>query len=133
MKVLLLTVMMIFATSASAGLYKWVDNEGNVHYSQKRPRGKQYKRLKAPAPAPEDSKPLYSTSDKNNKKDPAAVETSKNEKLRELNCARAKKHLNTYQVYRRIRGKDGTIRNISDEEKTREIAKAQQSIRDFCN
>ena len=133
MKLLLLTMMMIFATSASAGLYKWVDDEGNVHYSQKRPRDKQYKRLKAPAPAPENSKPLYSTDNKTDKKDAVAVEMSKNQKLREVNCARAKKYLNTYQVYSRIRSKDGTIRDIGTEERTREIKKAQQSIRDFCN
>ena len=52
MKILLLTAMIIFASSASAGLYKWVDDEGNVHYSQKRPVNKQYERLKAPTSAP---------------------------------------------------------------------------------
>lgn len=59
MKALLLMTMLIFTSSASAGLYKWVDDEGNVHYSQKRPRDKQFKRLKAPAAAPENSTPLY--------------------------------------------------------------------------
>jgi len=133
MKVLLLTMMMIFTSTATAGLYKWVDSEGNVHYSQKRPRDKQYKRLKEPAPAPENSKSPYSSANKSNEKDAAATETAKNQKLRDLNCARAKKHLSTYQVYRRIRDKDGTVRNIGDEERAREIQKAQQSISDFCN
>ncbi len=133
MKVLLLTVMMIFATSASAGLYKWVDNEGNVHYSQKRPRDKQYKRLKAPAPTPQNTKLLYSTDDINNKQDVTESEMKKNEELRELNCTRAKKRLSIYQVYSRIRDKDGTIRNVSDEERSREIKKAQEAISDFCH
>ena len=133
MKVLLLTVMMIFATSASAGLYKWVDNEGNVHYSQKRPRDKQYKRLKAPAPTPQNTKPLYSTDGTSNKKDVIESEMKKNNNLRELNCTRAKKHLSIYQVYSRIRGKDGTVRDIGDEERNREIKKAQEAINDFCH
>jgi len=132
MKVLLLTILMIFAGSAYAGLYKWVDNEGNVHYSQKRPLGKQYKRLKAPASAPENSKPLYSSSSKKSENDAVSAETDKNAKLRQTNCARAKKHLNTYQVYSRIRGKDGVVRNIGAEERNREVNKAKQLISDFC-
>jgi len=133
MKVLLLTVMMIFASTATAGLYKWVDSEGNVHYSQKRPHDKQYKRLKEPAPAPDNSKSPYSSTNKTIKKDAVTTETAKNKKLRDLNCARAKKHLNTYQVYLRIQGKDGTVREIGDEERAKEIQKAQQGISDFCN
>ena len=135
MRILLLTTLMIFSCSASAGLYKWVDDEGNVHYSQKPPLEQKYKRLKAPAPAPapENSQSPYPSTSKNIKKDVTATETAKNKKLRDLNCARAKKHLNTYQVYSRIRGKDGTIKIISDEERARETQKAQQSISDFCD
>ncbi len=133
MKVLLLTILMIFTGSAYAGLYKWVDNEGNVHYSQKRPLGKQYKRLKAPAAAPEDSKPLYSSSSKKSEDNVVSAEIDKNTKLRQTNCTRAKKHLNTYQVYSRIRGKDGVVRGIGAEERNREVTKAKQLISDFCD
>ena len=134
MKVLLLTMMMIFATSASAGLYKWVDNEGNVHYSQKRPLNKQYKRLKAPPPAPENSKsPYQSKKQSSETDDTATAETIKNKKIRETNCANAKKNLNAYQVYRRIRDKDGNVRPIDDNERARQIKQAKQAINDFCN
>ena len=75
MRIILLTTLMIFSSSASAGLYKWVDDEGNVHYSQKRPRDKQFKRIKAPAPAPENSKPLYESITKS--KDNDAVKQKK--------------------------------------------------------
>ena len=126
--------MMIFASSASAGLYKWVDNEGNVHYSQKRPRDKQYKKIKAPAPAPESSKPLYkSTSPKNKSSNSAVSETKKNEKMRAENCANAKKRLNAYQVYRRIQDNEGNIKVVSDNERANNIKRAKQAISDFCN
>jgi len=135
MRVLLLTIMMIVASSASAGLYKWVDDEGNVHYSQKKPRGQQFERLKAPAPAPEDSKPLYQSSETNKKvggEDTAAKETAKNNKIREENCTKAKKNLNSYQVYRRIRDKDGNVTIIDDNERAKQIKSAQDAISQYC-
>ena len=136
MRILFLATLMIISLSASAGLYKWVDDEGNVHYSQKRPLNQQFKRLKAPAPAPDASKPLYQSEQaKQNKEgnDTAAAETEKNEKKRAANCANAKKKLNTYQVYRRIRDKDGNVTIVDDKVRASQIAQAKQAINDFCN
>ena len=134
MKILLLAAMMIFTSSAFAGLYKWVDDEGNVHYSQKRPQNQQFKRLKEPAPAPDDSKPLYQSNETPVKdKDTAANETAKNEKARADKCDNAKKNLSAYQVYRRIRDKDGNVKVIDDNERAKKIAQAKQAIDDFCN
>lgn len=133
MRILLLTAIMIFASSASAGLYKWVDDEGNVHYSQKRPRDQQYKRLKAPASAPESSQPLYqSTKQKSPSNSVVATETAKNEKIRADNCTKAKKNLNSYQIYRRIRNKDGSVTVIDDKERARQIESAKKAITQFC-
>jgi ABC-type proline/glycine betaine transport system ATPase subunit len=134
MRILLLTTMMIFASSAFAGLYKWVDDEGNVHYSQKRPLNKQFKKIKAPAPAPVNNTPLYQTDSKQNEaNDTTATETAKNNEARAKNCANAKKNLNAYQVYRRIRDKDGNVKVIDDKEREKQIAQAKQAINDFCN
>lgn len=134
MRILLLTAMIIFASSASAGLYKWVDDEGNVHYSQKRPRNQQFERLKAPPPTPENNKPLYKsgvTSDNANKT--LATETAKNKKIRADNCAKAKKNLNNYQVHRRMRDKKGNVTIIDDNERAKQIENARKAISNFCD
>lgn len=135
MRILLLTAIFIFASSASAGLYKWVDEEGNVHYSQKRPKNQQFKRLKAPPPAPVNNKPLYQNTTIQSNKDssPAAAETAKNKKNRAEKCAQAKKSLNAYQVYRRIRDKDGNVTNIDDKARATQIKNAKQAVNDFCS
>ncbi len=134
MRILLLTVMIIFASSASAGLYKWVDDEGNVHYSQKRPLDQQYQRLKAPASAPENSTNLYqSTKQKSPANNIIDTETAKNEKIRAKNCTKAKKNLNNYTVYRRFRDKDGNVTIIDDKDRAKQIKEAKQAISDFCN
>lgn len=134
MRILLLTAMIIFASSASAGLYKWVDDEGNVHYSQKRPADQQFERLKAPAPAPENSKPLYQTdTNKSKNTNTTAVETAKNKEIRATNCANAKKNLNAYQIYRRMRDKDGNVTVVDDKVRAQQIERAKQAINDFCD
>ena len=131
---LLLTAMMVFMSSASAGLYKWVDNEGNVHYSQKRPANKQFKRLKAPAPAPENAKSLYNSSAPETKTGKtAASETEKNSKIRADNCAKAKKNLNNFQVHRRMRDKDGNVTVIDDKVRAKNIENAQKAISNYCD
>lgn len=134
MRILLLATMMIFASSAFAGLYKWVDDEGNVHYSQKKPRNQQFKRLKAPPPTPENSKPLYKSNIPSEKpSNTAAAETVKNKKIRADNCAQAKKNLNNFQIHRRIRDKDGNVTVIDDKVRASQIENAKQAISNYCD
>lgn len=127
--------MMVFASSAFAGLYKWVDEDGNVHYSQKRPANKQFKQIKAPPPAPENSKPLYNTSVVPSGKagKTAAAETAKNNKIRADNCVKAKKSLNNYQIHRRMRDKDGNVSVIGNNERAKNIESAKQAISNYCD
>lgn len=133
MRILLLATMMIFASSAFAGLYKWVDDDGNVHYSQKRPANQQFKTLKAP-PAPENNKPLYNSTLKQTKGDNTArSETANNKEIRDENCAIAKKNLKVHQIYRRIKDKDGKLKVVNDDERAENIKQAQQAISEFCD
>lgn len=134
MRILLLTAMMIFASSASAGLYKWVDDEGNVHYSQKRPANQQFERLKAPPPAaPKQNQPLYQTNQNEEKKDLSKTESEKNLKLRKQNCEFAKKNLATYQIVRRVKGPDGKVIRLDDKERAKRIEESKEAINQFCN
>ncbi len=133
MRLLLLTTMMIFASSASAGLYKWVDSGGNVHYSQKPPRDQQFERLKPAAAAPEDSKPLYPSTTLKKSNDTVATETAKNKKIRATNCLNAKNNLKSYQLSRRVRDKDGKVTIVDDKERAQQIEKAKKAISQFCN
>ena len=135
MRVLLLTIMMIIATSASAGLYKWVDNEGNVHYSQKPPANKQFKRLKAPPSAPESAKPLYESSKATAKEKggTAAAESAKNKEIRAKNCVQAKKALTNYQLHRRVRDKKGNVTVLDDKVRAKQIESAKQAISNYCD
>ena len=136
MRILILTTLLILSGSASAGLYKWVDDDGNVHYSQKPPRDQQFERLKEPPPAPEEPTPLYKSKAKKhtqNTQTTTAAESAKNAEMKHKNCENAKKRLNVYQVYRRVRDDKGDIKVLSDAERDKQIREAKQAISDFCN
>ena len=133
MRMLLLMTLIIFASSASAGLYKWVDDEGNVHYSQKRPSNKQFKRIKPPAPAPDNAKSLYQLDNSANKSDKTIQkETDKNTKLRTENCEQAKKNLSAYQVSRRVRNDKGEVIRLDDKTRESQIKNAKLHITEYC-
>ena len=134
MRILLLTTLMIITSVASAGLYKWVDNDGNVHYSQKPPRDKQYKRLKAPADAPENASPLYKNTKLNKPGSKTTkTETAKNEETRASNCKKAKQNLASYQQSRRVRDKNGNVITLDDKARAKQIQNAKQAVSDFCD
>lgn len=133
MRMLLLTTLMIIAGSVSAGLYKWIDNEGNVHYSQKPPRDQQYKRLKAPDPAPSNAKPLYKSSTPSNKSSKtASSNTPQDKETRAANCERAKKNLRGYQASRRVRNNEGKVITLDDKARAAQIENAKKHIAEYC-
>ncbi|MDH5395853.1 MAG: DUF4124 domain-containing protein [Gammaproteobacteria bacterium] len=134
MRLLLLMTMFIIASSANAGLYKWVDDEGNVHYSQKRPLDKQYKQIKAPPPAPAPQLKPKTIKDYTAHKESDVIEkeSEKNAAQREKNCELSKKNLQIYQVYGRIKRDDGSITDITEAEKAKGIATAEAGIKQFC-
>lgn len=131
MRIIVLAIFMIFTNSAFAGLYKWVDEEGNVNYSQNPPKNRSYKSLKAPPPAPKNIEPA-STANEDDTESTIKEESAKNAKLREKNCEAGKNNLRSYQTFRRIRNEDGTISRVGEKERARQIKSAKQLIRDFC-
>lgn len=134
MRILLLVTMILFATSASAGLYKWVDEDGNVHYSQKRPIDKKFKSIKAPPPPPQDAKsPYQSIAPQNKPSGTVTAETDKNIKIRAENCERAKEKLKNFQIYRRVKDEDGNIKEIDEKMRSAQIQDANKAISDFCD
>ena len=136
---LLISTAVLSTTAQAAGMYKWTDEQGNVHYSQQRPQGKQYEKMKvdkAPRSSGTTTTPSYSSQ-------PSATddlgsravtdEVAKNLDIRKKNCEAAKNNLKTFQVYRRVKGEDGKIRVVSPEERKKGMETAKEQIREFCD
>jgi hypothetical protein len=132
----------VVSTPVQAGMYKWTDAEGNVHYSQQRPRDAEYERIKKQkAPRPGTASPTPSSTSSagaaDTEQDQAsktvAEEISKNAEIRKKNCEAAKKNLKVFQIYRRVKGEDGKIRVVSEKERAEQIQRSKEAIREFCD
>lgn len=129
---------------AEAATYKWVDKDGNVHYSQQPPAGTNYEKLKIKTPQPStDSsaadKPAATSTPASggteNKRTEAVIkeEVAKGKEIREKNCEQAKKSLELYTVYRRVRDKDGTVVYLDDNERAKRIEESKNAVKEFCD
>ncbi len=141
---LLLSLSML-GSSHAGSTYKWINDKGNVVYSQHPPaEGIKYERIKTISPSRSSSKSSTAPSlsaresimkDKAAREENALVkkEMDKNNAERAENCKLARDRLRFYQVQRRWKDKDGNIKSLSDEERMKKLEEAKQQVTDFCS
>lgn len=126
-------------------IYKWVDSDGNVHYSAQ-PGGKQAQELKihtlpappaAPAATPAESpQPSFVESyEKEQKEKAAAAEKAAKEKeVRDKNCEIVRKHMISLQLGGRLYEIDenGERKFLSDEEIQSRLEQAKKDVAKWC-
>ncbi len=135
---LVAVVLLVMAPveSSLARLYKWVDEYGNVTYSERKPPGQQAEEIKvrtAPASTPKAEERLDSMREKTDtqRKDREFATNAANENQKEIevfkkNCEIARQNRRVLQNSSRIQGTDGQGKNYFLDE--REIqAKLQQT------
>lgn len=145
----LFVLLLLCAVNAHAGLSKWVDAEGNVHYSDMPPPANvQAKTLRtAPAQVPnagsapaaaktyvEREAELKKTQLAKKEAEAKAAEQKAAAEARAANCAAAQKNLRTLQNMPRISEIDesGERVFVSDEQRQQRIEKAQQTVSSVC-
>jgi len=140
---LFLVIVMGFtgALTAQAATYKWVDKDGNVHYSQRPPPDTNYERLniKTPPPSSTPASPTTpaaqapaATGQGSSSSDTVAQEMAKNQEIRARNCEAAKKNLELYTVFKRVKKEDGSVVRLDDDERARLIEESKAAIKEFC-
>jgi hypothetical protein len=150
-RILILALSLAFASGASAQLYRWVDKDGRVRYTDTPPpAGVQGRALQAPAAPPAaapqgDAKPAPSVSDQEQafrqrqlEAQKAAEKTAQAQKEAEAkrqNCARAQDYLRTLESGQRVTrtNAQGEREFIDDATRARETASARQAVRDWCD
>lgn len=138
-------IIAVTSGSVSAAMYKWVDEQGNTHYSQQRPPNQDYQKVTPPPPpsssAAEERQRLNNLLQKQSETTEAAAESDKEAKARQAeeeryrkNCEAARKNLQTYQDlgHKKIVGEDGVAYYPSEEELADKIAEARAQIEEFC-
>ncbi|MDH5472741.1 MAG: DUF4124 domain-containing protein [Gammaproteobacteria bacterium] len=144
----IIALIALFPVTAYTSVYKWIDEDGKVHYSQSKPGNNiEVERLRIKG-----AKPDYATSDakpedemKNKPSDdtkkaeqpvaqPAQEENKLSPKEAKAACQSARTKLAQLQSSGQVRQRDakGNISYLSDEQKQAEIAKAQKIIKKLC-
>ena len=138
---LLLSLIMVSANATTT--YKWIDENGNVVYSQQPPEEKPYETIKTkrssttqistPSPTSSFATEVKKETEEQKLDQTVEQEAAKSAQLRADNCKAAKNNLETYTVYRRIKNDQGEIIRLDDNERARLIEESKKAIKEFCD
>ncbi len=130
--------------SSSARLYKWVDEYGNVTYSERKPPGQQAEEIRvrtAPASPSKANEQLDSMRDKteNQRKDREFASTAASENQKEVevfkkNCEIARQNRRVLENSSRIQSKDGEGNNyfLDSKEIQAKLQQTMKQIQLYC-
>ncbi len=133
----------LYGTGASAGkLYRWVDGDGVVHFTQYPPQNRKgvEKIELRPPPTSGPVEEVEEREDNPEKRGEAPVEGAQEQKktkeiaaLDRKNCEISRRNLTILEGGRpRLRDSDGNVRIIADEERKSRIEQARKDVDEFC-
>lgn len=139
----IVTLTLLTPLAVSAKMYKWTDDEGNVHYTQTPPPDREAKTI-APPPTPKSVPTKKSTPD-NGEQEPAeegegftdaykkAIKMTPEERAAQIekNCRLVKQNLTIYRGASRINEGGKTI-VLTDEERAKRVAEAEADLEKYC-
>jgi hypothetical protein len=149
--ILFIFISLMFAGTASlAGstdkIYKWVDQNGAIQYTQfPPPSGIEVLEIRnAPPPADDpaaerarlqqETEALDKRMEERKETAARAEQQAKNRKIRQENCAVARKNLSELQQggIKRYRLPDGTVLRLTEEDRQKRIAETEAEIAENC-
>jgi len=143
MRALPIVLTFLMSGHALAGTYKWVDEEGNVQYTQTPPpAGIEAETIKPPPKVDTEKalKDLQAQEEKAVKLRQDRLDTAKKEEevkqeqeLQKKNCEMARARLASYdQPMVKFVQEDGSKVRATEEERQAEIVKSQDMIKEWC-
>jgi hypothetical protein len=144
---LLLSTFLLTGSHAMAGIYRWVDDQGQVVYSQTPPPGDREVSELAPPPPPAEApdaalerirsqtRKLEKASQERREEKAEKDKRKQEEKIRKKNCETARRNLETLKsrppntLYRTG---EGEYRRFTIDELNQQIAEQEKLIRENC-
>lgn len=120
------------AHSAADKVYKWTDEKGLMHYSERPPLGTQTELVR---PDISHSEPVnYETATPEKEKEVKKASNDKNALKDPERCDAARKNLDMLNTYTRIKvkGDDGEYRFLTPDEKQQQANEASKAIEESC-
>ena len=135
-------LLLALAAAAPAKLYKWVDADGNVTYSERKPPDRKVEEVKllgVPSVTNEQARERLErinepseTSRKDREfKETYAAESAEREERLKQNCETARQNLRVLENASRVRADDNSF--LTDAQREQRLAQTRQQIEDNCN
>jgi hypothetical protein len=135
LKIMIFTCANFFLTgSAFAGYYRWVDDNGEVHYSQQAPKQRPAQSIHIPKSALKSQPVVKKDKDMSQEplsKDPLDPADMSQNEIKRKNCKIARDNLAIYQNNSVIM-RGGKPYTIADNEKNNLTDEANRQIQQFC-
>lgn len=139
----LLSATLLLCSGVNAEIYKWVDENGQTHFTQQPPASGQAETIEVPPPPPLDDsasevQELIEQQEAAEKSAQEARQEQQAEAERqaaiERNCAIARDNLKLYQDNpgRRMVDEEGNVYRLTEEERQQKIEESRQQIEEFC-
>ncbi|MDH5358034.1 MAG: DUF4124 domain-containing protein [Gammaproteobacteria bacterium] len=138
-------VIVLFAATTSADVYKWVDKDGQTHYSQQAPSNQQADLIKTPPPptiGPTEAQQQIDALIEQQKENDQAATEKRNQARQEAekiaqkkeNCRIAQQNLQQYMDNpgRRIVDEDGNVTRLPEEERQQKIKQLHIDVKEYC-
>ena len=136
----ILTSSIIISSAHAAKVYKWTDENGTIHYGDKRPEGAQTETLKvesrSSAPRPSLEEQLSNLEEKEKKENLTKQEQEKakeDAEQNQLRCNQARNNLQTIENNARIKiEENGELRYMTPEEITKKKEDMNKIVEEAC-
>lgn len=141
----LLTLLLFLPLTAAAVIYKWVDEDGNINYSEAPPPNIAATRLKAPPPPPVDpdqamqalrdrAKAFDERRENRHKSAEELAENKQTAEKKQQRCAQLKKNLDTLNAHTRIQKQNekGEYVALDDQQRLNSIEETKKRIKEEC-
>ncbi|SFK47825.1 DUF4124 domain-containing protein [Methylophaga sulfidovorans] len=145
LKLSLIILSATLSSTASADIYKWVDDQGQVHYSQQAPESAPAELIKTPPPPSVDpaqaqrevdaliAQQKAAEQEKQQAQQQAEQQAAQEAEL-EKQCQDAKDALTAYQNHPggRFYDEDGNLQRIKEEDRQQKIQELSNNIKQHC-
>ena len=141
-QLVILAVMLALAGTASAKLYKWVDKDGNVTYSQQKPpdaKAEEVKLKGVPSVSNEEARERLDAisgkaetvkKDREFKENYTSETAERDDRLKE-NCETARENLRVLETAARVKDAEGNF--LDDKSREARLNQAKQDIQNNCS
>ena len=144
-RLLVILIALMVSGPSLAGMYKWTDSSGQVHYTDSPPVDKKAKALNPRTATPTGAEAEKSKMDKQieefnkrqaeeQKQAELARKKALEKKQREQQCVTLRNNLQLYLTKRRVAKNDsGEVVEVPYEQRLKEIEKIQEQMKEVCD